>query len=122
MNIIFGTENLPNIGDKYTVLELDTLRFLPIGKEIPTYCVVENIPILEMNKLPSMLDLHKNFLLEYRKKNWNYCEQALEHLMGFWNGELDSFYSEMQKRIDQYKQQDPGENWDGIIEKTLSSV
>jgi hypothetical protein len=37
--------------------------------------------------------------------------------MGFWGGEADSFYQDLTQRIAKYIEQDPGESWDGIIEK-----
>lgn len=116
MNIIFGKERAEPLMDSFTVLELDTIR---LGTEnIVAYCVVDNIPITDMPRLESMKNLHANLLVEYRKKNWNYCVQALEHLMNFWNHELDSFYQNLLGRIREYMENDPGQQWTGVIEKT----
>jgi hypothetical protein len=117
MNIIFGQENLPTAEEKYTILELDTFRVLPIDHLVTAYCLVENIPILNMPKAESMKSLHNNLLINYRKKDWNFCTQALEHLVGYWGADMDSYYATIQQRIAQYSEQDPGENWDGIVEK-----
>lgn len=117
MNIIMGSENAKGFAEKYLILELDTIKVMPDGHLIPAYCLVENVPILDMSRIESLKSLHDNLIKEYRKKNWNYCTQALEHLVGCWNSELDSFYADLSKRIDKYKEQDPGEDWDGTIEK-----
>lgn len=118
MNIIFGKERAEPLMKNFTVLELDTIR---LGEdEIVAYCVIDNIPITDMPKLESMKDLHANLLIEYRKKNWNYCVQALEHLMNFWNQELDSFYQNLLTRIREYMENDPGQEWTGVIEKSVS--
>lgn len=121
MNIIIEPEQLEQYREKYTVLELDTIRLKPSNQEIKAYCVVENIPILEMADLASRVQLHENLIVEYKKRNWNYCEQAIEHLMGRWGHELDSFYQDILNRIAKYKEQEPGEAWDGIIEKDTSN-
>lgn len=117
MNIIMGTDQAQLFKEKYTVLELDTFKIMPSGQHIPAYCVVENIPILDLAKIDNMSRLHNGLIENYRKKNWNYCTQALEHLVGFWGGELDTFYADLQSRITKYLEQDPGDEWDGTIEK-----
>lgn len=119
MNIIFGREQAAKLAENYTVLELDTIRVGSDGPELTAFCVVESISILDMHKLESMKNLHSNLMIEYRKKNWNYCDQALEHLVGFWGGELDSFYENIKTRIVEYTEQDPGDDWTGVIEKSL---
>lgn len=115
MNIIIDPENLQQYREKFTVLELDTIRVT--DRTVTAYCVVEQIPITEMAYTESKRDLHENLLINYRKKDWNYCNQALDHLIGSWNGELDSFYQELRGRIAKYMEQDPGDQWDGIISK-----
>lgn len=121
MHIIMGEENCKLFEQKYTVLELDTFKIQPSGKEITAYAVVEQIPISDIPRIEQMRDLHRNVIQNYRKKDWNYCTQALEHLFGFWGQELDSFYTELAQRIDKYKEQDPGDSWNGIIEKSITN-
>jgi hypothetical protein len=121
MNIIFGKENLPTAPDKYTILELDTIRILPVNQLVTAYCLVDAIPILNMPKAESMKNLHENLLINYRKRDWNYCTQALEHLTGYWGADMDSYYTTLSERIAKYMEQDPGESFDGIIEKTAHS-
>lgn len=118
MHIIFGTENTPELREKYTVLTLDTFRLPGAVEPVTAFCVIEKIPLEDMPQLGSWQDLHENVVKEYRIKNWKYCEDALEYLRGRWQGELDSFYDDMSARISKYKVQDPGTDWDGIIDKT----
>lgn len=119
MHLIFGREAAQALAEKYTLLELDTVKFGDPAQEVAVFCAIETIPIIDMLRVESMKDLHQNLMLEYRKQNWNYCLQALEHLMGFWNQELDTFYSHLQQRIDEYVKNPPGEAWTGVIDKTL---
>ena len=121
MNIIFGKENLPAVAGKYTILELDTIRILPVDQLVTAYCLVDAIPILNMPKAESMKNLHENLLINYRKRDWNFCTQALEHLIGYWGADMDSYYTTLSERIAKYMEQDPGESFDGIIEKTAHS-
>jgi len=122
MNIIFGTEMARQAEERYTVLELDTFNLLPTDKFITAYCLVETVPLEEMPAMESLKDLHANLLVEYRKRNWNYCEDAIAHLTGKWHGELNSFYTELYQRIQTLKQQDLPENWTGRMDKTVEVV
>jgi hypothetical protein len=115
MNIIFKT-NLPPAGDKYVVLDLDTFKF-PDGSLHTACCVVENIPIEELSQVLGLKELHETLLKEYGQRNWNYCEQALEHLVGKWGGELDTFYIDLKQRIELLKDRDFDESWSPIIHK-----
>ena len=116
MNIIFK-DNAKEIQEKYTVLDLDTF-LMPDGAVHTACCVVENIPITELSQTPSLKELHSNLIENYAKKNWSYCEQAIEQLVGKWGGELDSFYAELQTRINHLKTQDLDDSWTPVISKT----
>ncbi len=120
MHIIFGSEAAQQASDKYTVLELDRLRLEPLGPIVDTYCIIETVPLEEIPLLDNYCRLHAKLMDNYRRKDWNFCEQALEHLHGRWGGVMNSFYDEISQRIAKYKQQDPGENWDGVYEKPLA--
>jgi len=115
MHIIFKKNSI-GVDDKYTVLDLDTFS-LPDGSLHTACCVIENIPIFELGQTESLKALHANLLVEYGKQNWDYCDQAIEHLTGKWGGELDTFYVDLKARIDMYKTLDLGDNWSPIIHK-----
>jgi hypothetical protein len=119
MNIIFGTEMAKQAQDRYTVLELDTFNLLPTDEIITAYCIVETIPIEEMPAVESIKDLHTNLMTEYRKQNWQYCEDAIAHLTGKWHGELNSFYTELYQRIQSLKQKDLSADWSGRVDKIV---
>jgi len=101
VDIIFGRDNAERLREKYTVLDLETVEME--GKPVEVFCLVpaEKINFQELPQLESWVKLHNDFLHGYQTKQWNYCRQALEHLMGKFGGELDSFYEEIEKRINQ---------------------
>jgi hypothetical protein len=122
MNIIFGTEMAQQAQDRYTVLELDTFNLVPTDQVVTAYCLVETVPITEMPAVASLQELHSNLMTEYRKQNWRYCEDAIEHLTGKWGGELNSFYTELYQRIQSLKQKDLTEGWTGRVDKIVEVV
>jgi hypothetical protein len=103
MNIIFGDNVAELAREKYTVLELDTFMIEGRDQTATAYAIVEQIPLQEMATLDRFQDLHHTLLKEYRKSNWKYCEDAIEHLKGRWQGELDSFYDELYNRVQSLK-------------------
>lgn len=116
MNIILGKPAIEAFENNYTVLELDTVT---IGNSAPitAYCVVETIPIDELPRTESLKKMHASLMEQYRARNWSFCEDALGHLFGAWNGEIDTFYSDLLSRINNYKLQEPDALWSGIVQK-----
>jgi hypothetical protein len=113
MNIIFG-DSVNNIASNFICLELDTFR-LPTGDIMPTWCVVENIGLGEFPLLDAHKKIHADLVQYYRARQWNYCEQAIQGLMGKWGGELDTFYTDLLQRVIKFKENEPPLDWDGIL-------
>ena len=92
MYIIFGNEEVNKIREKYTVLELDTIR---IGDAEPrtAYCVLQGIPIDDLPNLERFKNLHENLMINYGRRGWELCLQAIGQLKGRWGCELDTFYT-----------------------------
>lgn len=117
MNIIFGKENAEQLKDKYTVLELDTIQFPNNGPVVTAYCVVEKLSLGHLPMIETMSNLHQSLIIQYKQRNWATCQEIVSKLMGFWNGELDSFYQEMLQRITTYQQTEPDSSWTPVIIK-----
>ena len=100
MDIIFGRENAERLRQKYTVLDLETIN--KEGHDIEVFCLIpaDKISISDLPQLEQWTTLHNDFLNGYHSKQYNYCRQCIEHLMGKFGGEVDSFYEEILKRID----------------------
>lgn len=118
MHIIFGKDNAVDLENKHTVLELDLFQIGQDGPVIPAYCVIENMSILDLPKVESMKRLHENLIANYRNQEWKYCQDALEHLTGFWGGEMDTFYAEIATRVNNNSKNPPSKDWTPVILKT----
>jgi hypothetical protein len=53
----------------------------------------------------------------YRERNWDFCLQAINHLVGFWGKQVDSFYEVLSSRIAGYKENEPDKSWSYIVAK-----
>jgi hypothetical protein len=114
MNVIFG-DGRKEIPDGYTVLELDTFRVPGAENTITAYCLIEKVPLGEFATLETYKKIHEDLIRFYKQRHWSYCEHAIESLMGRWNHELDSFYSDLLKRVIEYKTAPPESDWDGSV-------
>jgi len=117
MNILLEPDITEEIKEKYLLLELDSFRVAESSQPIRAYCLVEFIQPDDMVTISQWVDLHANLMPEYRKQNWNYVEQAIEHLMGRWNSQLDSFYQDILARVKDMREQTLDEAWDGVIDR-----
>jgi hypothetical protein len=118
MNIIFG-DALDSLPDNYTVLELDTFVLPPDGECRTSYCVIEKVPLTDFPLMEAYIKVHADMMQAYRDKNWDYCLHAINGLTGRWNGELDSFYTNLLQRVEQYQTDSPGDEWTGYIDRTV---
>jgi hypothetical protein len=99
MYIIIGEEKADILRESHTVLSLEKIK--KDNFEDRAYCIIPSdvVGIAELSLLKQYVDLHEQFVTEYEKGNYKYCQDASEHLYGKFGGELDSFYDEILKRI-----------------------
>lgn len=121
MHIIFG-DNAPSVlANNYTLLELDTFNIPSKNQDVKAFCVVTQLPLEEYGLLESNKKVHADLILQYRAQNWEFCKLAIQVLKGKWGGELDSFYNDLEKRISEYQDNPPGENWVWTLTKEIEA-
>lgn len=118
MNIILGDSNAEQIRTRHTVLELDRFVF---GEEVEdsAYCVIERLSLGDFETNAERMELHAAMIADYRGRRWQECSSKIECLHGSWGGEMDTFYDELLKRLEQFEQQPPTDTWDYRLKKTL---
>ena len=121
MNIIFGTEQAEKLRDRFTVLELDTFTLGNSGPTVTAYCVIEGIPMDKLPLVESWQRLHEALIKNYQQRNWAYCQTLIEQLTDTWNSEMNSFYNEIQVRLDCLIKENPGEEWTPIIDRPIGA-
>jgi hypothetical protein len=110
MNIVLG-DNIKYIPDSFTILELDTFTDPSKQHQHTAWCVVENIPLADFPILEQLCATHENLIRAYKQRDWAYCKQAVDYLMGRWDGELDSFYQDLKQRVEHLENDPPGPDW-----------
>lgn len=114
MYIIFG-DAAPALGKSYTLLELDTICRPPDRVPVTAWCVIDQVSLEEFPVLAQYTQLHQDLMTAYKNQQWSVCEQAIQSLMGRWNGVVDSFYTDLQHRIDACKNQPADPDWNGYL-------
>lgn len=115
MHIVLGDQITNALEEKYIMLELDIFQITGRTQDVSAFCLVENVPLKELPEVEQFRDLHAQMIRNYRLGNWKFCEDALEHLVGRWNGEVDSFYHELSTRIADLRNQQDTSGWDPAI-------
>lgn len=117
MNIIFASNQIDQIAEKYTVLELDTVHVVAKGLEQTAYCVIEKIPMTDIFQLESLKQQHHNMMTQYKNRSWHSCQQQISALVGAWGGEIDGFYHVMLARVNEHMVNEPKPDWTPVIQK-----
>lgn len=115
MHIILGDQITAELADKYIVLELDSFEIPGRDDTVSAFCLVENVPLQELPQADQFRELHAQMIKNFRLGNWKFCQDALVHLMGRWNGEVDSFYKDLQVRLLNLETQPVTEEWNPAV-------
>lgn len=119
MYIVIG-DDITKIDEKYITFELDTIKYSSDAEPVTSYCVItnEHVPLTDVNRISEYKNLHTKLMENYRKRNWKFCIDAIEHLRGCFKGEMDSFYDDLEARCEQFQESEPPKDWDGVYDKT----
>ncbi len=107
MQIIFGRENAEKLRQKYTVLDLETVEKDEVSIEVFCLIPADKISLGDLPQLENWVKLHNDFLNGYHSKQYKFCRDCIEHLMGKFGGEVDTFYDEILRRINEAEEKDP---------------
>lgn len=101
MHIVYGKEQADRLSEKYTVLELDTVKVKELDKDLTLFAVVdtEKLGLIDLPQLDQWVKLHEDLIRNLKKKDKNFCLQAVEHLTGKFGGDIDSFYEHVKGRF-----------------------
>jgi hypothetical protein len=101
MQVIFSRAAADQLRERYTVLELETFS---VGEDLlEAFCVVpaEKMNLGDLPNLDSHIKMHQELIEQLKVKNYQFCIDAIEHLMGKFGGELDSFYEIILERCNE---------------------
>lgn len=101
MDIIFGRANAEKLREKYTVLDLETVKREGTELEVFVLIPADKISISDLPQLEQWVKLHSDFLNGYHSQQYSFCRDCITYLKGKFGGEVDTFYDEILRRIDE---------------------
>lgn len=100
MDLIFNKVHANQLREKYTVLELETIKHPNLPEPLTAWCVVPVEKIIpEIEFLPLNCELHQNLIDALHEHKTDAVLKLCTELMGKFGGELDTFYETLEKRI-----------------------
>ena len=120
VKILFGQETAKGLSDRYTVLELDDIAVKGKTEPVKIYTVLdpEELGYDVIPALEQYVNLHSKLRENYKKQDWKFCTDAIAELRGKFAGTLDSYYDILTDRIEDYKNNPPPRDWDGVYVAT----
>jgi adenylate cyclase len=108
--MIIGPKTYEYVKDDYLCLELDCLAVKGKTEGVNIYTIVDKNSI---NIAYSRS--HADFIELYRAQEWDRLDGYYKTLENAFGGEMKEYYDMMMERVEEYKKNPPGENWDGIF-------
>jgi len=115
VRIVIGPETAKHVQDEYQLFELDIIAVKGKKEGVRIFTVLET-PLSDEERVHILVS-HQMFLQDYRSQQWNNAIHHAKELIKY-NKELKKYYEMMIERIEYLKDNDPGENWDGVYRAT----
>lgn len=110
VKMVIGPKTYEYVKDNYLCLELDCLAVKGKTEGVNIYTIV---PTSYVNQ--KYAKTHADFIKYYREQKWDRLENYLKVLSTAFDGEMTEYYDMMKERINQYKINPPGKDWDGVF-------
>ena len=112
MQIIFDEKLIPELKQRYVILELDTILQPGMNSPLTLHALVENVDLDTITNLVDLIKQHEEMIAYYRTSKWEKAEGLAQSMRGSWRGEIDEFYDLVIETCN--KNQSENIVWDGI--------
>ena len=116
MQIIFDKKLVPELRERFIVLELDTVMQPELSEPIILYALIENVDINNIVNSNDIIEHHQILINAYKSSNWDVAESNANALKGTWGGELDEFYDLVLETVVKFR--NSNEIWTGVRHTT----
>jgi adenylate cyclase len=119
VKIVLGENTIRGMDKEFLILELDTIavKGKNIGVRIFT-CLCDTKDTLMSNVSQIVIFQHKHMLEDYRACRFDSASRILKALIGSFGGRMDEYYKIMLCRCEQYINNPPPKDWDGVYRAT----
>ena len=118
VTIILGESTVQDIESEYFCIELDSIAVKGKEDAVRIFTVLSTQEHMWYNtNWASLEQQHEKFLTLYRNQKWIVAEKFANDLAAAWP-EMFEYYNIMLERIENYKHNSPGDDWDGVYRAT----
>jgi len=118
VTIILGEQTATAVENELFNVELDQIAVKGKEDAVRIFTVLGNNEwVFKNTNWYMMQQQHEKFLTMYRQQSWSAAERFANDLKEQWT-EMSAYYGIMLDRIEDYKQNPPGEDWDGVYRAT----
>jgi len=110
VKMVIGPKTYEYVKDEYLCLELDCLAVKGKTEGVNIYTIVDKTGV---NIAYSRT--HGDFIQLYRSQQWDRMKEYFKTLENAFGGEMKEYYHMMMERVEDYKKNPPGANWDGVF-------
>ena len=118
VTIILGEETATAVENDLFNIELDSIAVKGKKDSVRIFTVLGNNEwVFHNTNWYGLQQQHEKFLVLYRAQKWMIAEKFASDLRRAWP-EMSDYYDIMLKRIGEYRDNPPGEDWDGVYRAT----
>jgi adenylate cyclase len=100
---------------EFATIELDLIQVK--GKTVPVriFALIGNSEVQDSEWFKDMSAVHAELILEYRNQNWKKAKTLVSKAREAAGEKFDGLYDLFEARIEEYKSNPPGLDWDGVF-------
>jgi adenylate cyclase len=118
VKIVLGPKTAAQVEDEYFVLELDKIAVKGKKEGVNIYTVLASTDTGAMAEWLLAKEQHNLMLRHYRAKHWDQAAKLSEELQGEFDSGMDNYYEVWIERIEEMRQKELPDNWDGTYVAT----
>ena len=115
---VLGEETNKSAADNYATLQLDLIAVKGKKEAVSIFTLLGNKAMKESEDFKELEKNHNKMLEYYFNQNWDSAINCLENGEKLMKGLMKEYYEMFRPRINDFKKNSPGENWDGVYVAT----
>ena len=116
--IVLGPVTAERLGSDYFTVELDCIAVKGKTEGVTIFTVFNNPDPGAAAEWISARELHELMLDYYRQQKWDKAVELVNQLKGEFDGQMDHYYDLWLERIEEMKNANLPEDWDGVFRAT----
>jgi adenylate cyclase len=114
VTIIIGPDTAESVKDEFATLEIDLITVKGKTEAVAIYALLGGPDRGNLPEFKALKEKHDQFTAAYRAQDWDKAETIMAECAKMADGELDELYEGFTDRINEFRADPPGADWDGV--------